>query len=174
VRIGAFSLHLPALLAEAPQALAAALNAGDEPLRAGALVRLSGPAPGPRALSARGLLAVGGLAVPVADLENLDEALRAASRPGRTVALTDPAREALGWSVEQATTILRGLGYTPARKAVGDEPAHWRRRGIAKPAPVAEAVKDSPFSALSSLALPPPAAPRQNRRPRRAKRKAGA
>ena len=103
VRLGAFSIYIPALLRPEARVITEALAARDVPGwrpvadRPG---RLPAQAPSPRALAAFGLRAVRGLAVPVDQLERLDELLRAAVRQGGGVVFSDQARESLGWSAE--------------------------------------------------------------------------
>jgi ATP-dependent RNA helicase SUPV3L1/SUV3 len=112
------------------------------------------------------LRAVRGLAVPVEQLERLDEALRAGGKPGPSP-FPDAAREALGWSVEEANTIMKGLGFAPIRRPGAE--TLWRRRGEREFAlerkPVAP---HSPFAALAALRPEAPAMPaRRRRRPRK-------
>ena len=162
VRIGAFSLFMPGLLAPEALAFAQAMAGGAWRPPVDSLSRLPTPAPLPRALAARGLRAVGGLAAPVEQLERLDEALREGFKPGVGLVLTDAAREALGWSALEAAMVLRALGFTPAARG---EPVVWRRRND-KPAPVlAPPPPNSPFAALAGFT----AAPARKRRPRRRK-----
>ena len=166
VRLGAFSLYLPALLR--PQALAFAQ--GFVP-REGRPVagRLDGPVPEPRVLSAFGLRAVGRHAVPVETLERLDALLRAAPKAGL---LSDQAREELGWSEADAREIMRALGFAPTTKPKDGEPLVWRRRGE-KPRPetAAPPPANSPFAALAALKEAPPPArrPRRRRKPKAAR-----
>jgi hypothetical protein len=91
--------------------------------------------------------------------------LRAGPAQPQGVAAPDSVVEALGWPVSALPVILKGLGYTVARKASGDQPAVWRRRGAAAatPAPVPPP-KDSPFAALAALRVPPVAKRRSRRR----------
>jgi ATP-dependent RNA helicase SUPV3L1/SUV3 len=174
VRIGAFSLFLPGLLRPEARALTQALWAreanGWRP-PTDEVSRVPDPVPPPRVLAAHGLRAVRGLAAPVEQLEKLDELLRAAPVQNGGAMLTDAARASLGWSAEEAATILRGLGFAPANKPVAGEPIGWRRRRIerreeaaARPAP------HSPFAALAALKDQPAPA----RRPRRRRKKAAA
>ena len=124
---------------------------------------------GARALAAYGLLAVGGLAVPVEQLERLDELLRAAPKHSGGVLFSDQAREALGWSEAEARQILRGLGFAPATRPKEGVPMAWRRRSEKPALQVARPAPNSPFAALAALqARPSPPA----RRPRRRRRKA--
>ena len=156
VRIGAFSLFLPAQLAAGPRAFATAFAALATPARA-------------RGLSGR--IAVGDLTEAVDRLEALDEHLRGAAGPGGIVRLTATARTSLGWTDAHAGQVLRGLGYLPAGKAGEDGARPWRRRRSARPAAVAPSPAASPFAALASLQ--PPAGrgrpkPRRRRGPIRA------
>jgi len=166
VRIGAFSLHLPGLLTEDAQAFAQSLKADPTAPAPGKVSRLQ---PGPvdaRGLSARGLMAVGGLAVPVDQLEALDEALRAAPQKAGGSVVSDQLVEGLGWAAKDAADILRGLGLTPVNR---DHPIAWRRRGAGR-ATAATPVSPppgSPFAALARLQVPVPAP-----KPRRPRRKA--
>jgi ATP-dependent RNA helicase SUPV3L1/SUV3 len=168
VRIGAFALFMPGLLKREALALAQALAARETlDWRPAA----EGPSPLPvgvqcRALSAYGLMAVGGLAVPVLALERLDEFLRAAPAEGGGAVLPDQAREALGWSEAEAKAILRGLGFAPASRPKPGEPIAWRRRGEPKAARPGRP-QHSPFAALAALKTPAPI-----RRPRRRRKKA--
>ena len=168
VRLGAFSLYLPALLK--PQALSfaqafAAPSGGGWRPPTDKPSRLPDPAPAALQLAAHGLRAVAGVAVPVEQLERLDELLRGAPKQGQAMLFSDQARDELGWSEADANTILRGLGFAPAAKPKPGEPTAWRRRGSA-PAPKAERPSPaSPFAALAALKTAPPPA----RRPRRRK-----
>jgi len=149
VRFGAFSLYLPALLQ--PQALAftAAFAQASEPQRA---------------LAAKGLRSVVGLELPVDQLERLDAILREQPPSHGAAILPANAAERLGWPTEQLRSILRGLGFTPVRKAAEGEPNLWRRR---KPAPASPTPPrlHSPFAVLAALTPAPP----RRRRPRRRK-----
>ncbi len=156
VRIGAFSLHIPRLLEADAIAHASALSdAPDWSPPLDALSRLPSPPPSARALAARGLRSVGRHVVPVARLERLDELLRAGNW-----ALSDQAREELGWEPADAREILRGLGFTPTTR---QEPIVWRRRQVRAPDEPAKAPVHSPFAALAALKAEPP----RKRRPRR-------
>ena len=174
VRIGAFSLHLPGLLKPQARALAQALAAREAPDWRPPADR---PSPSPagasaRALSAHGLMAVGGLAVPVLQLERLDELLRAAPKAGGGMVLSEQAREELGWSEAETRTILRGLGFAPTGRPRPGEPPAWRRRSEPKPAKAARPAPHSPFAALAALqANPVPDRPprRRRRRPKAAR-----
>jgi ATP-dependent RNA helicase SUPV3L1/SUV3 len=170
VRFGAFSVFMPALLAPEALAFAAAFAALEAPAFAPPADRLSplaGPPPSPRVLAARGVRACGPYAVPVLDLERLDEILRAAPREAGGSALSDQALEPLGWPAAATGPVLRALGYAPARRKADGAPQVWRRRAEPKPAAAAVTARpDSPFAALAALTVPPPA-----RRKRRRARK---
>ncbi len=154
VKLGAFSVYMPALLRPEARALTQALARRDslnwrpdvaEPSR------LPAQAPSPRSLSAFGLRAVQGLAVPVEQLERLDEFLRAGLKQNGGVVLSDQAREDLGWSADQTREILRGLGFAPIKRP--DQPVAWRRRAEREFAiehrPIV--APNSPFAALAAL-----------------------
>jgi ATP-dependent RNA helicase SUPV3L1/SUV3 len=158
VKLGAFSIYMPALLKPGARELAQAFMRRDGAWRPLAGVsRLPEPQPAPRLLAAFGLRAVRHLAVPVEQLEDLDEALRAGSG-----VLAQAARDALNWGPDETQTILRGLGFTPVKGKSNT----WRRRpepeqvGPAKPQPA------SPFAALAALQAQPAPARRRRRRPR--------
>jgi ATP-dependent RNA helicase SUPV3L1/SUV3 len=164
VRLGAFAVFLPELTGPAraftrPFALAAA--PAWTPPDAG-LVAMPSPPPSVRALALRGLAQVGVQAVPVEQLERLDELLRSAAKQGEGVLFSDQAREELGWSETEARAVLRALGWAP----VGRGPTQvWRRRAEPKHAPrSAGGAPMSPFSALAALKA---AAKRPKRRPPR-------
>lgn len=168
VRLGAHSVFLPALLRPDARALLQAIAVREAPdwrPAADAVSRLPEPRPAPRVLAAYGLRAVRQHAVPVEQLERLDELMRGATRLGGGVVLSDQAREELGWSEAEAGAILRGLGYAPAKKPKDGEPIAWRRRNEKEPAP-APVRPHSPFAALAALKDAPP--------PRRRRRKAAA
>jgi ATP-dependent RNA helicase SUPV3L1/SUV3 len=168
VRFGAFSLYMPALLEPSARAFAAAfaaLAAPDwrpDPDRASPLPN---PSPPPSALAALGLRAVAGLAVPVEALEALDAALRAAPREAGGSALSEAAIAALPLTSGEVGRILRGLGFSPARKPKPGEPVLWRRRQPRAPE-AASPPKASPFAALAALTPAPAATPRAKRRVR--------
>jgi hypothetical protein len=102
-------------------------------------------------------------------LERLDALMRAAPQIAGGAALDDASLAALGWSADEAARILRGLGFTPARRGKAAEPVVWRRR---KPpsAPAPRSGAASPFAVLATLA--PSAAAAAPRRKRRRVRKA--
>jgi ATP-dependent RNA helicase SUPV3L1/SUV3 len=167
VRIGAFSLFMPALLRPHARALSEAFVAREADAwrppadRVSALPGADAPA---RVLSAFGLRAVRGLAVPVEQLERLDELLRAAPRAGGGAMLSDQAREELGWSAEESRRILRGLGFVAVKAA---EPAAWRRRAEPEPPQKpAGPTPHSPFAALAALKPAQPPTRRRRRKPR--------
>jgi ATP-dependent RNA helicase SUPV3L1/SUV3 len=166
VRIGAFSLHMPALLRPQARLLAQAFAAygtagwRPDPERPSPL---PAEAP-PRVLAAHGLLAVAGLAVPAAQLERLDELLRAAPKADGGAVLSDQAREELGWTEAEAGRILRGLGFVPAGRPEPGAPAAWRRRGRREAVKPAKAAAHSPFAALAALKAEPARRPRRRRK----------
>ena len=169
VRLGAFSVFMPSLLRPEARALTQALAARDVPgwrPAVGALSRLPSPTPSPRALAAFGLRAVRGLAVPVEQLERLDELLRASARQAGGVVLSDQARDELGWRDDEARTVLKGLGFSAVKRA--GEPLAWRRHGEREFAVEHRAIvaPNSPFAALAAL----PGEPAPVRRPRRRRR----
>ncbi|WP_395670931.1 helicase-related protein [Phenylobacterium sp.] len=169
VRLGAFSIWIPALLKPEARALAQVYAARDTPdwaPSAEGLCRLPQPLPGPRTLSAYGLRAVGGLCVHHEHLERLDELLREGPKLAGGAVLTDAARDELGWTEAEAREILRGLGYAPVNRPKAGEPLAWRRRGERGPPPE-PVVPQSPFAALAALKTQPAPA----RRPRRRKPK---
>jgi len=171
VRLGAFSLYLPGLLAPSAMAFARAFagQSGWAP-PSDAVSRLPEPVPPPPVLAAFGLRAVGGLAAPVERLERLDELLRAAPRQGQGAVFADQAREELGWSEVEARTILRSLGFAPVARPAPGEPTAWRRRTPATEPRPALSHPASPFAALAALkAAPAPPAARRPRRRRKTK-----
>jgi ATP-dependent RNA helicase SUPV3L1/SUV3 len=164
VRLGAFSLYLPALLEpQAARLLQAFATPGAQGLRATAVpIPLPDPAPQAAALAAFGLRKAGRWAAPVVQLERLDELLRAAPRRGDGAVLSDQAREELGWDEAMAEAILRSLGFAPTR---GEGPRAWRRRGEKAPVRAKPPSSASPFAALAALKAKP--APPRRRRPKR-------
>lgn len=158
VRLGAFSLYLPALLKPAAQAYAQAYAARRDPRWRPApagLTSLGDPAPSAQTLAAYGLRAVGPFAASVEALERLDELLRAGPKKAGGQVLSDQAHEELGWSEAEAAALLRALGFVRAGKSVAGEPVAWRRRETAAPKP-AKVPAHSPFAALAALKTPPP------------------
>ncbi|HEV7386191.1 MAG TPA: helicase-related protein [Phenylobacterium sp.] len=171
VRLGTFSVYIPGLLRPEARALTQALAARNVPgwrPAADRPSRLPAQAPSPRVLAAFGLRAVGGLAVPVEQLERLDDLLRAGVKQGGGVVLSDQARDELGWSPEEAREILKGLGFAAIRRA--GEAVAWRRRVEREFAVEHRPIHapHSPFAALAALKGEPAPA----RRPRR-RRKTG-
>jgi ATP-dependent RNA helicase SUPV3L1/SUV3 len=170
VKLGAFSIYLPALLK--PQALAFAqafIPAAWRPPSDRITPLPDGVTPG--ALSAFGLRAVGGYAVPAEALERLDALLRAAPRQGQGAVFSDQAREELGWGEAEARAVLKGLNFAPSARPKLGEPVAWRRRNE-KPerAETRPAPAHSPFAALAALKDKPPPArrPRRRRKPKQA------
>jgi ATP-dependent RNA helicase SUPV3L1/SUV3 len=171
VRFGAFSLFLPALLEPEARAFIAAFAVLEHPdwrPDEARLSRLPSPAPSARAMSARGLRAVGPHAAPVETLERLDALLRASGQVKGPRKLSDQAREELGWSPDEAADVMRALSFTPARKPKEGEPSAWRQRRP-KPEPEQPVRPDSPFAALASLRAEPqqPRSSPRKRGPRR-------
>ncbi len=163
VKLGAFSLYLPALLNPPSRAFAQALARSDWRPPVDKVSALPDPPPPAHALAAFGLRAVGRHAVPVEALERLDALLRAAPRQGQGAMIGDEALAALGWEPAETAAILRGLNFTPAAKVKPGEPIAWRRRGD-KPAVQMEAPSGSPFAALAALKDRPVPARRPRRR----------
>ncbi len=183
VRFGGFCVWLPELDRPRARSLACALAAPEAPgfrAPAGKISPLAGPVP-PRVLAARSLLAVGGLAVPVPDLERLDVLMRAASPDGPVRRLTEAARAELGWSAEAAAQALKALGFTRVKAASTEDGEAWRAPRLdprAKPvAPGHRVGPETPFAVLAALqptiaALPErqPAPDRTTRTDRRRRR----
>jgi ATP-dependent RNA helicase SUPV3L1/SUV3 len=85
------------------------------------------------------------------------------------VVFSDQAREELGWSVEDAREILKGLGFAAIKRP--GETLAWRRR-LEREFAVEHRpllAPHSPFAALAALKGEPAPA----RRPRRRRRKSG-
>lgn len=153
VRIGAFCLYLPAQLDPQSRPFAAAFAT---------------VARGERALGLAGRVAIGGLTESVEKLEQLGESLRQNTLPNGAVTLTHIAREALGWNENQASAIMRALGYLPTGKPAADLPRAWRRRRAASPATeTSDPPATSPFAALAAMRAPPKATRGRRRRPRK-------
>jgi ATP-dependent RNA helicase SUPV3L1/SUV3 len=178
VRLGAFSIFMPGLFKPQARALVQALasreTSGWRP-PVDAPSPLPAPIPSPRTLAAFGLRAVRSLAVPVEQLERLDELLRTGVKQSGGAVLAEQAREELGWSEAQAAEILRGLGFAPANRPKAGEPVAWRRRVLheGKAEPRKPVAPHSPFAALAALKDQPPPARRPRRR-RKAKQAARA
>jgi ATP-dependent RNA helicase SUPV3L1/SUV3 len=176
VRLGAFSIYMPGLFKPQARALVQALasreTAGWRPA-VDKPSRLPMPAPAPRTLAAFGLRAVRGLAVPVEQLERLDELMRDGVKQAGGVLLSEPGRDELGWSEAEAAEILRGLGFAPANRPKAGEPIAWRRRALhdAPAARKASAAPQSPFAALANLKVQPAPErrPHRRRKPRQAR-----
>jgi ATP-dependent RNA helicase SUPV3L1/SUV3 len=156
VRFGAFSLYLPALTTHEARLLgepfAALARPGWRPA-ADTLSPLPHPVPPPDALALRGLRAVGGFAVPAAALERLDGLAREADpKAAGAIRATPQLLAALGWKPGQAEQILRGLGFTRAKKGGEREADLWRKRPTTD-AESAELIA-SPFAALALVAKP--------------------
>jgi ATP-dependent RNA helicase SUPV3L1/SUV3 len=169
VRIGAFSLYMPSLARPEALTFAQALEGGAWRPPIDTISRLPGPHPSARALSARALRAVAGLAVPVDQLERLDGLLRAGPKQSGGQVLTDEARQALGWEEADTRAVLRGLGYAPVNR---EAPIAWRRRQDRTALPAPPPPAGSPFAALAQLTTPAPNHAHRRRRPRRKTRTA--
>jgi len=173
VRLGAFSIFMPGLFKPQARALVQALASREA---SGWRPPVDSPSPlpaeipSPRTLAAFGLRAVRSLAVPVEQLERLDELLRAGVKQSGGVILAEQALDELGWAPAQAAEILRGLGFAPVGKPKPDEPIAWRRRVLheAKAETRKPVAPHSPFAALAAL-KDQPAPIRRPRRRRKAK-----
>jgi ATP-dependent RNA helicase SUPV3L1/SUV3 len=164
VRIGAFSLFLPAVIRPEAIACARALSPGGWRGDLAKLAPLPKPEPTTRELAASGLRAVGAFTVPVEVLERLDDLLRAEQKPGGVV-LSEAALQSLDWTAAQGSAVLRVLDYTPAIRPKSNAPIIWKRRGAAKAEVTIAPRPDSPFAALAKLTEPPP----RRKKPRRRK-----
>ena len=175
VRMGAFSVFLPALPSSAALDLVRAILApGVPPPAPGRLLRGREPPPRP-VLAAAGLRRAGDLLVEAARLESLDAALRAGPSTGRGVMVSPDLASLLDGPVEQLFAVLRALGFAPLERPRTDAPVAWRRR---RPPPAPQTAHPqaaaSPFSALAALKPVAAPAPRARPgRPRRRPRKAG-
>jgi len=166
VRLTGFSIYLPTLLKPLARQLARGFLESSWHPPTDRLSPLPRDRLDPKALSAHGLRAVGGWAVPVADLDRLEDLLRTAPRRGQGAVVGPDILSRLGWSETAMRDILRGLNFAPTDKPKPGEPMAWRPRALTKvPAPAA-AKPGSPFAALEVLKVPPAPA----RRPRRRRR----
>ncbi|MFT4956484.1 MAG: ATP-dependent RNA helicase SUPV3L1/SUV3 [Brevundimonas sp.] len=154
VRVGVHSVWMPALMKPRAVGLMQA-HVADQAFRPapGTLIATPEPLPGPRALSAFGLRAVGPWLVPVEALERMAELVRAEKPEKGRPALSEAALAELGWSADQGRAILNALKRAPDRKPAKTGP-----------------VKDSPFAALAVLNAPAPATARRRRRRKSASR----
>lgn len=169
VRLGAFSLYLPALASgEAADLVLSVIAPGSALPQAGRRLR-GQAAPPATVLAAAGLRLVGDLMVEVARLEDLDAALRAAPSTGRGVQVGPGLAAVLDGSVEHLHLVLKALGFAPVERPAPDAPSLWRRRRQPAPATPPAPPSASPFSALAALRALPPA--RAGRRPPRRRRK---
>lgn len=177
VRLGAFSVYLPALPSpEALDLVRAILAPGLPPPAPGRLLRGQEPPPRP-VLAAAGLRRAGDLLVEAARLEALDAALRAAPATGRGVEVSPGLASLFDAPAEHLFAVLRALGFAPLERPRTDAPVAWRRRRPPAPRSPGPAVVASPFSALAALKpqaeTPGRARPRRpGRRPRKPGRKA--
>jgi ATP-dependent RNA helicase SUPV3L1/SUV3 len=172
VRLGAFSIFMPGLFKPQARALVQALASRETGGWRPAIdrpSRLPDPLPSPRTLSAFGLRAVRGLAVPVEQLERLDELMREGEKKAGGIILSETGRDELGWTEAEAFEVLRGLGFAPANRPGPGEPTAWRRRAVRIVEPATRATPHSPFAALAVLnAQPGPPVQRLRKRRRRA------
>ena len=166
VRIGAFSLYLPGLLAPRARSFSAAFAVSrDWRPPHDRLSPLPSPAPSARAMAAYGLRAVGRWAAPVEALERLDALLRAAPRQGGGSVLSQQAIEELGWTDAQAREVMRALGYAPVRRTEAGQAVPWRlKRAHDLAEPDRRPPEHSPFAALAALKPRPPRRRRAARR----------
>lgn len=176
VKLGAFSLYLPALLQPRALAFSQAFAGAAWRPPAGQVSLLPDPPPPATTLAAFGLRAVGPYAVPVEALEQLDALLRDAPKQGQGSVISDEARTALGWSDAELRGVLRALNFTPTARPKSGEPTAWRRRNDkpAPAAPVRAVPPHSPFAALAALTArpdltPPARRPRRRRKPKAAR-----
>ena len=165
VRFAAFSVHLPGALTPEARSLALAYQRGDWSPPEARPVHLPEPLTSQNQLGVRGLVSAGPFAVPVEQLERLDAHLRAQPAIAGASVLTGEALADLGWDEPTARAILKGLGFTSARRTGPGEPSLWRlRRERPEQAPRSPGVNPaSPFAALAELKP----APRRRRRPHR-------
>ncbi len=186
VRIGEYSVFVPALLkpsAAALNALLRAVHKGDAGLRfAPSPGRVSLPSPDSLSendLAAAGYRRCGTLAVRIDMLERLADLIRDARKSHRRSWFT-PSTEMtalLGCTPEALEEALRALGYRRVQKQSVDSPAFWAARArqprpatTETPAPKPAA---TPFAALAGLQLrpAPPARPAGGRKSARTRRR---
>ena len=166
VRLTAFSIYLPGILKPESRHLAQGFVDRSWRPPADRLSPLPSGGADPRVLAAYGLRAIGRWAVPVTDLDRLDELVRAAPRQGQGSVIGPDIMALLGWSEIEMRDILRGLNFAPTARPKPGEPTAWRRRSAAKSADPAPVRSASPFAALQALKAAPPTV----RRPRRRRR----
>lgn len=180
VRIGEYSVFLPALIKPKPAGLAALLRA----VAANAPDKTFSPAPGLMSVAcdvgrpagdfaAAGFQRCGSRAVRIDMLERLADTIREAreANKGKDFELTPDMTSLLGCSVEDLRGVLNALGYRRVKKGPDPEKAkgeHWaRRRKTSRPAaPAASPVADTPFAALAELksSLPAQQLPRRKKK----------
>ena len=181
VKFGAFCLFAPTLLEDDALRFHAMFSeAKSLALDPSGLTRLGDPIPSALALGRRGLIAVSGLAVAVAQLERLDQLLRADGADGPVVTIAPKLAADLSWTEVQLVLVLKGLGFRPLEKVVFGAPSQWRRprtatarasQKTARPHGPTPSPPASPFAALAAL-QPVPETPRRTARPRRQRRRA--
>jgi ATP-dependent RNA helicase SUPV3L1/SUV3 len=164
VRIGAFSLFLPAVLRDEAIACARALTPGGWRGDLSKLAPLPKPEPSARELAASGLRAVGASRFPGRGLERLDDLLRAEQKPGGVV-LTEAALQTWTGRRPRARPCC-APGLHPAIRPKSERADHLEaaRRGQGR-GPIGQPRPDSPFAALAKLTEPPP----RRKKPRRRK-----
>ncbi|MCW5724168.1 MAG: ATP-dependent DNA helicase [Maricaulaceae bacterium] len=178
VRIGEYSLHLPALLkpgAARLNALVRASGDGRPFLPAPGLVSLpADDGAGDAALAAAGFLRCGPLAVRADMAERLADLIRA-GRTKQGFELTPAMTALLGCSLADLRGALSALGYRRLKR--GPDPAKaegelWGMRRRRTPAAAsAPPPADSPFAPLAALRPAKPARARRRRPPTRKARR---
>ncbi|WP_421787891.1 helicase-related protein [Hyphobacterium sp.] len=181
VRIGEFSVFLPAMIKPEPAGLAALLRA----VQAEMPDRLFLPAPGLMSVpidsrfdagdfAAAGFQACGPRAVRIDMLERLADTIRDARDAGSKgqFELSPSMTSLLGCSVQDLRGVLNALGFRRVKRGPDPEKAQgerWARRRLPKrrkAAPEAPKLADTPFAALADLKSSLPAS-RPRRKPRR-------
>ncbi len=183
VRIGEFSVFMPALIKPAPASLAALLRVvvrgEDQRLFQPAAGLMSVPADdglGRRDYSAAGFQRCGPRAVRIDMLERLADVIREARETSKTrdFEMSPAMTSLLGCSVQDLRGVLSSLGFKRVKKGPDPEKAEgerWakRRTAPARPRPQPDITPvDTPFAALQALKPALAAQP-----PRRSRRKPG-
>lgn len=149
IRVGHHSVWLPGLMKPRPRAFAQAfLDRPALPTAAppSGLILAPSPPPGPRALSALGLRLAGRWLAPVEALE-----IMATARAANAGRVPDDTLTALGWTTDQARTVIAALKTDRARRPD-------------KPGQPVKPVKDSPFAALAGLGTAGPVRAKRRKR----------
>ena len=184
IRIGEFSVFIPALIKPKTAALSALLRA----VQAGNVQRIFLPAPGLMSIAAddsrpaadyaaAGFQRCGPRVVRIDMLERLADVVRDARETARKrdFELTPSMTSILGCSVQDLRGVLASLGFRRVKKGPAPEKAEgerWSRRHV-RSAPVkvvAPPVADTPFAALATLKADL-VSQRPKKRPRRRVRK---